>query len=295
MSRVNAISIFESEETQAKLNGIQAGIVENIQKKGISFKLKSQNANLSDENAGTYYFKRFQNSESKAYGTARTNSKGDLITAPEIPVSLDVDKEIVEEVAKKDAKRFGIDNSVLSIVEKRKGNHEMTLLAELETAFFAEAVASGSAISGIDFSKDIADQMEDIIQAIETTKNKYVRGVPRELIAIVCRPKVYGKLKNHLNNNYNANFSVAEEELPGLNGVAVFSNIYLPDDVDFVVMVKESIAQPTAIDEYNGERIPLSNDFAVELFYSYGTKTLAADLIKYGRIGTTVEPTPAEA
>ena len=40
MPRVNALSIFESENTQAKLNEIQAGIVENIQKKGISFRLK---------------------------------------------------------------------------------------------------------------------------------------------------------------------------------------------------------------------------------------------------------------
>ena len=53
MPRVNALSIFESENTQAKLNEIQAGIVENIQKKGISFRLKSQNANLEDETAGT--------------------------------------------------------------------------------------------------------------------------------------------------------------------------------------------------------------------------------------------------
>ena len=295
MPRVNALSIFESENTQAKLNEIQAGIVENIQKKGISFRLKSQNANLDDETAGTFNFKRFQNSESKDYGTARTNNKGDKLTAPETPVSLDTDKEIVEEVAAKDAKRFGIDKSVLSIVEKRKANHEMTLLAELETAFFAKAVEKGTKIPGINFDEDIADQMEDIIQAIETTKNKYVRGVPRDLIAITCRPKVYGKLKNYLNNNYNANFSVAEEELPGLNGVAVFSNVYLPDDVDFVVMVKESVAQPTSIDEYNGERIPLSNDYAVELFYSYGTEALAPDLIKYGKIGTVVEATPAEA
>ena len=292
MPRVNALSIFESENTQAKLNEIQAGIVENIQKKGISFRLKSQNANLDDETAGTFNFKRFQNSESKDYGTARTNNKGDKLTAPETPVSLDTDKEIVEEVAAKDAKRFGIDKSLLSIVEKRKANHEMTLLAELETAFFAKAVEKGTKIPGINFDEDIADQMEDIIQAIETTKNKYVRGVPRDLIAITCRPKVYGKLKNYLNNNYNANFSVAEEELPGLNGVAVFSNVYLPDDVDFVVMVKESVAQPTSIDEYNGERIPLSNDYAVELFYSYGTEALAPDLIKYGKIG---DYTPAEA
>lgn len=292
MPRVNALSIFESENTQAKLNEIQAGIVENIQKKGISFRLKSQNANLDDETAGTFNFKRFQNSESKAYGTARTNNKGDQITAPEIPVSLDVDREIVEEVAAKDAKRFGVDKSVVSIVEKRKANHEMTLLAELETAFFAKAVEEGTKIPGINFEADIADQMEDIIQSIETTKNKYVRGVPRDLIAITCRPKVYGKLKNYLNNNYNANFSVAEEELPGLNGVAVFSNVYLPDDVDFVVMVKESVAQPTSIDEYSGERIPLSNDYAVELFYSYGTRALAPDLIKYGKIG---DLTPAEA
>ena len=279
----NARSIFtDAQKTQAQLNNIQAGIIENLQKNGLSFRLKSKNANL-EEKAGSYEFKRYENSVSQNYGTARAAGKGNQLTAPPITVNVDQHKEIVEEVTKFDAERFGIDKAVTSIVERRKGNHEMTMLAEVETAFFAEAKNGGTAVDGhIDYNGNIEDQIEDIIQKMETTKNKYVRGVNRSLMAFVACPKLYGKLKNKLNNNYNANFAVADEELPGFNGVAVFSCIYLPEDVDYILIVLESVAQPLTVDEYAGDRIPMSNDFAVELFYDYGTKTLAGDLILYG-------------
>lgn len=280
----NARSIFTDEsKTQAQLNNIQAGIIENLQKNGLSFRLKSTNANL-EEKAGSYEFKRYQNSKSQTYGTARTNGKGDEIIAPPTTVDVNTHKEIVEEISKFDAERFGIDKAVVTVVEKRKANHEMTMLADVETDFFAEAKKGGTAGTEIDYTGDIEDQLESIFQSLETTKNKFVRGVNRSLMALICRPKLYGKLKNKLNNNYNANFAVADEELPGFNGVAIFSSVYLPDDLDYILMVKESIAQPLTYDEYNGDRIPMSNDFAVELFYDYGTKTLAGDLIRYGKI-----------
>ena len=41
MSKTNTISIFSAPDTQAKLNEVQAGIVENLQKSGNSFKVKS--------------------------------------------------------------------------------------------------------------------------------------------------------------------------------------------------------------------------------------------------------------
>ena len=45
-------------------------------------------------------------------------------------------------------------------------------------------------------------------------------------------------------------------------------------------MIRGAVAQPVVVDQYsNPEKIPLSNDFAVSLFYDYGTKALTPDLI----------------
>lgn len=294
MARTNSISIFEDANTQAKLNEIQAGIVENLQKNGNSFRFKSQNANL-EEKAGSYNFKRFVNSQSREYGTARTAGAGDKITAPEITVNIDDHKEIVEEIAKFDAERFGVDKSAVSIIEKRKTNHEMTLKKDIERKFWQEAYLK--AIIGDDLgmkgqvkpgvgaagNTPIDEYLDSVnFVALETVKNDYVDGVDRDLIGCVVSPTLYSKLKSRINTLYNANFAVADKELQGINGVAIFNEHYLPKKVESITLVKEALAQPLSIDEYQGERIPLSNDYAIELFYDKGTKALAADLIVVG-------------
>lgn len=78
MARQDALSIYIDATTKAKLNEIQAGIVENLQKTGNSMRFKSKNASL-EEKAGSYNFKRFKNSSSNTYGTARANGdKGEI-------------------------------------------------------------------------------------------------------------------------------------------------------------------------------------------------------------------------
>lgn len=294
MAKTNAISIFESADTQGKLNEMQAGLIENLQKSGNSFKVKSTNANLT-EKQGSYIFKRFVNSQSKTYGTARTAGAGDKLTAPDITVNVDDHKEIIEEVSKFDAERFGVDASVLSVVEKRKGNHQATLKRDTESDFWAEAYRGAVAGDDIGMYGQVfagigaagATPIDEYLDAtnfvsLETVRNKYVNGVERDLIACMLSPKAYSKLKSKVNTMFNANFSVADKELQGINGVVVFNELYLPKKVESITLVKESVAQPLSIDEYTGERIPLSNDIAVELFYDKGTKTLAGDLIVIG-------------
>ena len=58
--------------------------------------------------------------------------------------------------------------------------------------------------------------------------------------------------------------------------------------VNAIAMAEGAVAQPVRVKEYGAERIPLSNAIAIELFYSYGTKAVAADLIQvYGSPTTT--------
>ena len=52
-----------------------------------------------------------------------------------------------------------------------------------------------------------------MIQTLETTKNDYVRGVPRSMIRLVVDPVHYGKLRTYLDKGTNnANVDTAAED-----------------------------------------------------------------------------------
>lgn len=101
MARTNAISLLAGASTPATLAEIYGRVIENVQKSTLSTTLKSQ-LYTGNPAAGSVEFKRFVNSASKAYGTARAAAKGDKVTAPPTTVNLNQHKEIVEEVAKND-------------------------------------------------------------------------------------------------------------------------------------------------------------------------------------------------
>ena len=292
MARTKAISLIQQGSTKADLKEISGLVIENIQKATLSNGLKSQ-AYTGNPAAGSVEFKRFKNSASNPYGTARAAGKGDALTVPPITVNLDQHREIVEEAAKFDLDTFGVAN----IMARRADNHVDTVVAELDTAFFEEAVKAGvsfepTGLSNIE-DQNIEDQVEAMIQALETVKNDYVRGVPRSMMNLVCSPSFYGKIRNYLDKTANnANVDTTAEEFALFHGVKTYSSVYLPENIDAVLMIDGAIALPVVIYPYKDpEKIPLSNDYAVAMFYDYGCKALTPDLIFFyekgdGELGT---------
>ena len=272
MARTSALSILQGVGEAAQLKELYGYVIENLQKETLSNGLKSQ-AYTGNPAAGSVEFKRFQNSASKVYGTARTAGKGDKITAPPVTVNLDIHREIVEEVAQFDLDTFGVGN----IMARRVGNHIDSLAAELETAFFAAAVASATAVTTTE--TDLAEILEANIQALETVQNEFVRGVNRNMMDIVCTPSFYGKIRNLLDVKSTPNVDTAAEAFNTFHGVRFYSSIYV-DGVDALIMARGSVAQPVVTYQYGEpEKIQLSNDFAVSLFYDFGVKTLTPDLV----------------
>ena len=281
MALTQALSIYQSEEAKAYLRNVIAGIFENISAKTISGRLKSKNANLTQA-AGSYEFKRFANATSQEYGTARTAAKGQKIIAAPITVNLDQNREIVEELNLFDGQSF-TQETFEALVERRKGAIKMAVERELDRAFFADIKTNGTA-AGVAIALDgkIVEQLEEVIVKLVTTQNEYVDGVDRENMAFVVSPKLYSKLKTELNDVYNFSGTVEDGTFKGINGVAVFESVRLPAGVDYVLVTMDSVAQPTLITGVDVEKIPLSNDYAISVFYRYGTKTLANELALYG-------------
>ena len=48
-----------------------------------------------------------------------------------------------------------------------------------------------------------------------------------------------------------------------------------------ILVVQGAVAQPVVIDAYSPSRIPQSNAASVDLFYTYGTKVVAEDLVAW--------------
>lgn len=275
MARTNAISLLAGASTPATLAEIYGLVIENVQKSTLSTSLKSQQY-TGNPAAGSVEFKRFANSEAKTYGTARTAAKGDKITVPPTTVNLSTHKEIVEEVAKFDLDTFG----VAGIMQRRADNHVLTMAADLDRAFFAEANTSGTAFTPGSGVTEIQDIVESMIQTLEVVKNDYTDGVDRSMMDLVLSPAQYGKLRTFLDTQSNPNVDTAGEEFGMYHGVRVYSCTRLAEKCNGLLMIRGAVAQPVVVDQYsNPEKIPLSNDFAVSLFYDYGTKGLTPDLI----------------
>lgn len=274
MARTKAISLIQTGSTKVDLAELSGLVIGNIQKDTLASGLKSQSY-TGNPASGSVEYKRFKNSVSQNYGTARAAGKGSAITVPPTTVNLNTHKEIVEEAAKFDLDTFGVGN----IMARRADNHVDTVAAEFDTAFFQCAVDEGTSFSTVE--TEVEAIVEAFIQTLETVKNDYVRGVPRNIMRLVCAPSFYGKIRNYLDKNvHNANVDSAAEDFATFHGVRCYSSVFVPSGTNAIIMIDGAIAQPAVIYPYKEpEKIPLSNDYGVSMFYDYGTKALTPDLI----------------
>ena len=273
MARTQAISLLEAAGKKAELSEIYGIVIDNVKKDTLSGVLKSQ-LYTGNPAAGSVEFKRFVNSSDDEYGTARAAGKGKEITAPPVTVNLDTHREIVEEIAKRDLEAFGVTN----IMARRAINHIDTMTNTLDVTFFK--VAADAATALISTSTDPLEQLEELILTVSEVKNDFVRGVKRNMIDVVVSSTFYSAIRSKLDHLPTSNVDTAAESFAIFHGVKVYESIDLPDKVLALGMAHGAVAQPVVSDQYKDpEKIPLSNDFAVEMFYDFGTKALTPDLM----------------
>lgn len=285
MARTTSLSLLKAASANADLKEIYGIVIESVMKDTLSGELKSLSY-TGNPAAGSVDFKRFVNSAAKSYGTARTAGSGDKLTVPSVTVNLNTHREIVEECAKFDLDTFG----AAAIMARRAADHIDTMTADLDSAFFAAAASAAAAVAAE--SEANADILEEAFIALETVNNDYVRGVPRSMMAAVVTPAFYSSVRSELDSLPNASVDTAAEEFAVYHGVRVYSSINLPAGIDALVMARGSVAQPVVTNQYSEpEKIPLSNDYAVSLFYDYGVAALTPDLIF--KVNTPAAPVPA--
>ena len=276
MAKIDSLNILidgsspVAKDYLAELSGV---VIENIQKATLSYKLK--NTDLSgDPVAGTVECRRFANASPAAYGSARTAGKGAAVKAKPVTVAIDQDKEIVEELENKDVRLYSVDD----VLSRRANNHVITVATALDRAFFTEANTNATAVNVYGIT-DVADILEKVIQECENTHNSFVDGIPRDMMHLVLNTEYYGKVRNDLDKKQRSNVDTAAESFYTWHGVETDSCTRLPSGCAILLMVKGAVAQPVMMRQYTAEKVPLSDAVAVELFYNYGTKAVAPDLI----------------
>ena len=268
--RQDALNIYVNGETKDKLAETYGAVIEAVQKGAISEQIKNKNYS-GDATTGTVEINRFKNATIDDLGTARTGGKGKALdNGGKVTVSVDTDKEIVEELSKKDVKLFGL----AGMAEKRKANHIKRMIAYLDGEFFACAEKEGTKVTLS--AENIQAKIEELILSVETTKNDYVDGVDRDMLVVTVTPAVYSAIQNYIDSVPNSLTGLTDEMF---HKVRIYSNHRQTKPA--ICMIEGAVAQLVTTDEYEAEKIPLSNDIALELFFSKGTKAVMPDLIKY--------------
>lgn len=270
MARQNALNIYIDETTKDQLAETYGEVIEAVQKGAISEQIKNKNYS-GDATTGSVEINRFANAVVNDLGTARTNGKGDQLTnSGKVTINVDTDKEIVEELAIKDVKLFGLGG----MAEKRKVNHAKRMIAYLDTEFFACAETEGTKVTPTKTA--IQEKLEELILSVETTVNDYVDGVDRDMLVLTVTPAIYSELENYIDTVDNSLNGLKEDYF---HRVRIYSNHRQTKGA--ICMIDGAVAQLVTTDEYDAEKINLSNNIALELFFSKGTKAVMPDLIKY--------------
>lgn len=277
MARIDALSIELQTAGKDKLAEEYGKVIENLQHITLASKLKNKDLS-GDPTTGTVEAKRFVNVTGQAYGTARKGGAGQKVKAKPVVISIDDDMEYIEEVEEKDLRTYGVGG----LIERRTKNHEMAEAVDEDTKFFAEAKNKGKSFTPT-ANSSIEDEIEEVIVKVETTKNPFVNGVPRNLIEIIMSPTYYGKLRNKINSIPNSNGlgQVKNYEEGIFNNTKVYSNVFLPKGVNYIAMVNGAVAQPIMTSIYEPARIGLSDATGFGMFVYKGTKAVTEDLIFY--------------
>lgn len=276
MARQNSLNIqdYLNDEVMDNLAETLDGVIENIQAGCVSEALKAKNGS-GDPTTGSVEYKRFANATMQDKGTARANGKGNKLKAEPVTVKLDDDKEIIEELQKKDLKLYGIDG----MAKRRSKNAQDAIKTYYDRKFFRIARDAGIQVARVsgDTTKKIVDRL---ISTAKVTKNDFVDGVEDDLIALVVNTKYKNDLKDYLDSLPNGT-TPSNGAIGMYQSVITYESNRMPSDVSAMVMLKEAIALPNYTSEYGAEKVPFDDAIALELFAYSGGEALVPELILY--------------
>lgn len=278
----DALGIYYLNQTDKdKLLVTYSQVQGTIAASALSMRLKNSQVEGDVVNGGTVRVRRMRTSVVQPYGTARTQGYGNKLQNNGVDVKIDTDREIVEEIERKDILKYGIP----SIIQDRSSNHALSMSIDLDKQYFVELQNAASSLQKrggaspttgiVDVSGflNVEDKLLALIRRLESLENENVQKVDRNLMVLTLAPKWYDQLKKYINTLPNPEGNTSEF----FHGVEVYSAPR--QGFDAIVQVRGSVAQPVTVDPYEPARIPFSSAVAVNMFYYFGTKAVMPDCV----------------
>lgn len=273
----DARSVVLSNDDADKLRKTYATMIGTVAANTLSMELKNNDYDGVVEKGGSVVVNRLETSISRDYGTARAAGEGDKPKNNPVTMLIDTGKEIVEEIARYDADR----HSIPDFIARRQTNHSLSMSVQLDKDYF-KVLQDNSTVADLSGESEVEDKILLLIQTLEAVENDHVEKVDRALMELTLAPKWYDQLIKYMNTLPNPN----GQDYKTLHDVKVHKAVR--QGFDAIVQVRGSVAQPVKVYPYNPERIPLSNDVAIELFYDYGTEAIMPDLIYAGALDADI-------
>jgi hypothetical protein len=290
----NALSVKLAADgvTADTLQEVWAGQLTNFAKATLSQMIKNTNFDALPTRGGVIHAVRIKNVAGAAYGTARAASAAGKVNTKRVQITIDDDREFLSEVEEKDRLMY---NSGVDLVSAMTANHQSAIRRYFERKFFYEGFNAGTVLTFSAGATTVPLKLAEIILKLESVKNDFVDGVPREEMVLCVTPTVYESIRGYLDTLNNANIPSDMGEFGRFHGVLTHSCHYLPVTVDYMIMVRGSIAQPIVPETYGPEGVEFSNAAAFGSFLYSGTKAIYEDLIFFAGTLATVTGTSEDA
>jgi hypothetical protein len=272
MSKIDALSIYLTNNDLDQLKELDGEFIDLIQKSALSEKYKNQKYSGNPE-SGSVAINRFVNAQIDDYGTARGLGEGKKFKNQKVTVQLTDYKELIEEIETLDLELHPVGD----IIGKRQQAQASKVATYLDREFFNAMKDEGTKVTITE--TDIEKKLEALIQSVETTVNDFVDGVDRSDLVLFLTPAEYAKVRDYLDVITLPNIDSTSNVISMFRDVVVESNFR--QEVPAICAINGAVAQPVRVKDYTPETIPLSEAIAVSKFFNKGTKVITPDLVKY--------------
>lgn len=268
---------YQNTSTRDKLQVVYKAILKNLLSKADYLRLVNREYSDTPAKGGSVHIDRLAFATVRDYGTAFAAQTGDKPLNNGIDILVNIDKEIVTEVPKKDAKLWRPGGEA-EILAANVENQTAALQIFLDDAYFvalqqAATTYDVSAVTDSDAVKQQVLRLLALIRKLESVTGDNVNKIDRSLMALTLSSEIYDSVELYMTtlNNPDGN------SVRLLHGVEV--SRALRQDVDAVVQVKGSMGMPMVLDRYEVTRPTYKNGLVQELYFSYGLGAVMPECI----------------
>ena len=258
---------YRNASTKDKLGVVFGEILKNIRAKADYVDLINTNYSDSPVKGGTVHIDRIAFATVRNYLTAHGNGAGDTPQNNGLDILVNIDKEIITEVPKKDARLWRGDESEILAATYMSQSDALQIF--LDDAYFvalqtAAVTYSVSSVTDSDATKQKILRLLALIRKLESVTSENINKIDRSQMVLTLSPEVYDSLESYMTALTN----------PQGNNIKTLHRVEvrpaLRQDVDAVIQIRGAMGMPMVIDRYTVAKPPYKNALVQELYFSYG-------------------------